>query len=147
MTRPRPLSRRRLLRPRGHPRRTGQGGSHAGPILASPQGDVLCELLAENAALVRELARVQRRATAWRDDFAARTERLEAQLMTARARCIASTTQVAALREAVRALRGNAALAAVNESLVRRLADLRAHVRWLEADLAAARAAPPAPGP
>jgi phage shock protein A len=132
-------SRRRLLRPREPLRRPSQAGDRARADPALPMTtDALCAVLAENAALVRELARVQQRCTQWRDECSARTERLEAQLMRARARCIAKETQLAVLRDELAALRRREAVWLTNEELQRRLSDLRAHVRWLEAELAQA---------
>jgi hypothetical protein len=139
MTRPGTPSRRRLFRPRAPLRRPDHAADRARADPALPTAaDALCELLAENAALVRELARVQQRGTQWRDECVARTERLEAGLMMARARCIAKETQLAAVREELAALRRRAAVWLTNEALQRRVGDLRAHVRWLEAELARA---------
>jgi hypothetical protein len=56
-------------------------------------------LAEENALLSRELGRVQARCTQWRADCIAQAERLEGQLMRARAALIAKETQLAALRE------------------------------------------------
>lgn len=64
-------------------------------------GDVrlLRALAEENAVLARELGRVQARATRWRDDCIAQAERLDVQLMRARADAIVKQTQLAALRD------------------------------------------------
>lgn len=141
MTRPGTPSRRRLFRPREPLRRPSQAADRARADPAMPAAaDALCEILAENAALVRELARVQQRSTQWRDDCMARTEQLEARLMRAHARCIAKETQLAAVRDELAALRRRAAVWLTNEALQQRLSDLRARVRWLEAELAQATA-------
>jgi hypothetical protein len=62
-------------------------------------------LAEENAMLARELGRVQARCTQWRDDCIAQAERLESLLMRARGDLIAKQTQIAALHEALEALR------------------------------------------
>ncbi len=89
--------------------------------LAADQ-DPLYALAAENALLARELGRIQARWTEWRDDSVAHAERLEALLMRARGELIVMATHLAAMRDALAALRKRAA-------------------RWLVALRAARRAA------
>lgn len=147
MTRvPRPLSPRRVLRTRAQPRRC----QHAVDLAArpafeltsvAPSEDTLRELVAENLTLVRELARIQQRASQWRDDYAARLDQLDAHLMQARAQAIAKDTLLAAQREALDALRKRAAVWLTNEELLRRLSDSRARIRSLESELAGTRSA------
>lgn len=99
-------------------------------------------LAEENALLARELGRVQARCTHWRDDCIAQAERLEGQLMRARGELIARQTQVAALSDTLDALHARAADWLARETLVRRIADLRARNRALEAALAERRRDP-----
>lgn len=96
-------------------------------------------LAAENAMLARELGRVQQRCTQWRDDCIAQADRLERQLMRARAESLIKETQIASLRDALEALHRRAATWLTNEELVRRLGDLRARTRSLEIELAETR--------
>jgi len=131
-----PAARRRKTRSRAPQRRPFAGARTAEPPELAPAA-----LVAENLTLVAELARVQRRCTEWRDEGLRREERLEAQLMRARALSIAKDTRLAALRESLDALRRRAALWLTNEELLRRLADLRAHNRSLECELAESRRA------
>jgi len=93
-------------------------------------------LQAENALLARELGRVQQRCTRWRADSDARIDALQRDLMRARADGLAKTTRIAALAEALAALQRRAATWLTNEQLARRLADLQAHNRCLERELA-----------
>lgn len=142
-------SRRRLLRPRDGPRRGHPALDLAKPCQeARPAADeALRALVDENLLLVRELARVQQRSSQWRDECVARIERLDAQLMRSRARCIAKDTQVAALRESLEALRKRTSTWLTNEELLRRLSDLRARNRSLECELAESRRATDALAP
>jgi hypothetical protein len=112
-----------------------RGGSGDGDARA------LRALAAENAMLARELGRVQQRCTRWRDDCIAQADRLERQLMLARAECLVKETQMASLRDALEALHQRAATWLTNEELVRRLGDLRARTRSLENELAESRRA------
>lgn len=126
--------RRRLLRSPVAPRRAAVEAAASRNVFDSDRA--LQSLALENALLARELGRVQRRCTQWRDDGLAQVERLEAALMRARAGSIAKETHIAALRDALDALQKRAAVWLRNEELVRRLGDLRARNRTLEAELA-----------
>ena len=66
-------------------------------------------LAEENALLARELGRVQARATRWREDCIAQAERVDGQLMRARADAIVKQTLLAALRDRLDALEASAA--------------------------------------
>ena len=92
-------------------------------------------LAEENALLARELGRVQTRCTQWRDDCITQAERLQGQLMRARADGIAKETRIAALRDALEALERRAAAWLSHEELVRRLADLRVRNATFEAEV------------
>ena len=92
-------------------------------------------LAEENALLARELGRVQARCTQWRDDCIAQAERLEGQLMRARADNIVKQTRIAALRDALDALEQRAAAWLSHEDLVRRHADARRRNDLLEAEV------------
>jgi len=129
-------ARRRLLRRPDGPRLPHPRVDHAAPV----DDDALRELAAENRTLLRELARVQERSSAWRDECLARTERLDAALVRARGDGIAKETRIAALRDELASLRRRAATWLTNEELLRRLADLRARNRSLEGELARTRA-------
>ena len=96
-------------------------------------------LAEENALLARELGRVQARCTQWRDDCIAQAERLEGLLMRARGELVAKQTQIAAMSDTLEVLHARAADWLTNEALVRRIADLRARNRTLEAELHALR--------
>ena len=143
MTRsPRPAPRRRVLRTREQPRRAQPAADPASPRLldAGPRrDDAMAGLAAENALLARELARIQQRASRWRDECVARIDLLDAQLMQARARGIVKDTLLALQRESLDALRKRSAIWLTNEELLRRLSDLRARNRSLEAELAQSR--------
>lgn len=147
---------RRLLRSPMQPRRHDHAGDVAllAPREARGPSDfdrdhaartdterALQSLVEENAALARELGRVQQRGTQWRDECIVQAERLEAALMRARAANIVKDTQLASLRDALDALHRRAATWLTNEELVRRLSDLRARNRSLECELAESRRA------
>ena len=72
----------------------------------TPPGDLrlLRALAEENALLARELGRVQARFTRWREDCIGQADRLQAQLMCARADVIVKETRLAALRERLDAM-------------------------------------------
>jgi hypothetical protein len=137
---------RRLARTRPLSHRGEHGGDLAlveahQPPQREPVADMraLRALAEENATLARELGRVQLRCTEWRDDCIAQAEHLQGLLMRARAESIVKVTQLASLRDALSALNKRAATWLTNEELVRRLSDLRARNRMLEAELAAPR--------
>ena len=122
---------RRLLRMRPTVERSGHGldlalaglrlERRAEPEAAQRADQRALRALAdENALLARELGRVQTRCTQWRDDCIAQAERLEAQLMRARADSIVKETQLAALRDTLAALHENAAAGLAHPQLVRR---------------------------
>ncbi len=70
---------------------------------------LLRALAEENALLARELGRVQGRATRWREECIAQAERLDAQLMRARADAIIKQTLLAVLRDRLDAVEAPAA--------------------------------------
>ena len=150
--RPPPRPRHRLARLRTSPAATRglDGELQALREQPSPDSGGTQALVLENTLLLRELGRVQRRCTQWHDDAARRVERLEAQLVR-----IVQQTQLCILRETLDDLRQRSAVLLTNETLQRRLADLRARNRALEAELAelaggrasAATDAPPLPVP
>lgn len=147
---------RRLLRSPVQPRRHDHAGDVAllvprearglpdfdrGPAARTDTERALQSLVEENAALARELGRVQQRSTQWRDDCIVQAGHLEAALMRARGANIVKETQLASLRDALDALHRRAATWLTNEELVRRLSDLRARNRALECELAESRRA------
>jgi hypothetical protein len=144
---------RRLLRTRPTPSRPELAMDLALPALREMPGAArgtedggdpraVRALAEENALLARELGRVQARCTQWRDSCIAQVDRLEAQLMRARGENILKETQLAALRDTLGVLHERAAVWLTNQELVRRISDLRARNRVLEAGLAdAVRAA------
>ena len=147
---------RRLLRSPAQPRRHDHAGDVAllaprearelpdfdrGHAARTDTERALQSLVEENAALARELGRVQQRGTQWRDECIVQAERLEAALMRARGANIVKDTQLASLRDALDALHKRAATWLTNEELVRRLSDLRARNRSLECELAESRRA------
>lgn len=67
----------------------------------APDLRLLRALAEENALLARELGRVQARFTRWREDGIAQADRLEAQLMRARADAIVKQTRLAALQDSL----------------------------------------------
>jgi hypothetical protein len=156
MTR-RPANRhpRRLLRTRSTPSRPEHGLDLALPMLrdmpgpapeTAARGDqrAVRALAEENALLARELGRVQARCTQWRDSCIAQADRLEAQLMRARGENILKETRLAALRDTLDVLHQRAAVWLTNRELARRVSDLRARNRMLEAELAETGRAGPA---
>ena len=149
---------RRLLRMRPAPRRLEHGFDVAlvAPAVAEETAhrsgaQALRALAEENALLARELGRVQARCTRWRDDCVAQADRLDALLMRARGALMAKETELAAARDALDSLQRRAAAWRSQEELVRRIADLRARNRMLEAELERtlrpAGEVPPASGP
>ena len=104
---------RRLLRARPASGRVEHGQDLA--LRPEPRADAaaaqradqraLRALAEENAMLARELGRVQARCTQWRDDCVAQAERLEGLLMRTRGDLIAKQTQIAALHDALEAVR------------------------------------------
>ncbi|CAN7223164.1 DUF2325 domain-containing protein [Massilia sp. LjRoot122] len=105
-------------------------------------------LVADNARLVRELARAQGRCQSLMQDKAAQAERFEQQLMAARATAIAKDTDIHNLRTELAQLQAEVPELDTRKRLANRVAQLearelalRGHVAALKAERDAARAA------
>lgn len=96
--RPPPRDRHRIARLRPASLRAA-GTTDAAPAVPDLLGTQA--LVLENALLMRELGRAQRRCTQWHDDAARRIDALECGLLRARGDAIVKTTQLAVLREAL----------------------------------------------
>jgi hypothetical protein len=145
--RPGERHRGRLLRMRALAHRAEHGLDWA-LALARPETGASADprslraLAEENAVLARELARVQARCTQWRDDCIAQAERLQAQLMRARADAIARQTRIAALEDALHDVEQRAIAWRSRDDLRRQVGALRARNETLEAELRAHRRDP-----
>jgi hypothetical protein len=137
--RPPPRIRHRLARLRRAPLHAVRGADRPGDT-QEPDIESTQALLLENALLMRELGRAQRRCTQWHDEAARRLEQLQAQLFRSRAECIVKETQLDVLRAALDDSRQRGAARRNNESRARRGADQRARNRALESELTLARA-------
>ncbi len=104
-------------------------------------------LVADNARLMRELVRAQQRCQTLQQDKTEMAERHEQQLMQARAAGIAKDTDIYQLRHALARLEAEVPELDERKRLANRLAQMEEREAALKAQLAALKAARPAPAP